>query len=281
MPRVRSIAASAKPASDQKNKNVPATMSAVARQNPSSNCMRPLSTSVTYDHAISGDGREEADEADPGVAHAEARVLRAGRQEVDELVAPDGQRVEQPRHGEDEHEAPQRQQEGVGREHESVLFHLDVEQPRRDERQPLRQREAQGQAHAQRNEAHRHRLQKHDDRHAGRVHAQHEVGAELLLASADEEPVRVQHEKAQHAGDDHAEHPQHLTGHLEHAGRGGILEVEQDGLAGHRVERVEHRHAEHERDEVDSVVAYRAPNVAESEFSQHRARHRPGTSPLP
>ena len=52
MPRVRSIAASAKPASDQKNKNVAATMSAVARQNPSSNCMRPLSTSVTYDHAI-------------------------------------------------------------------------------------------------------------------------------------------------------------------------------------------------------------------------------------
>ncbi len=52
MPRVRSITASAKPASDQKNRNVPTTMSTVARQNPSSNSSRPLSTSVTYAHAM-------------------------------------------------------------------------------------------------------------------------------------------------------------------------------------------------------------------------------------
>ena len=51
-PRVRSITAMAKPASDQKSRNVPTTMSVVAFQNPSSNSRRPFSTSVAYAHVI-------------------------------------------------------------------------------------------------------------------------------------------------------------------------------------------------------------------------------------
>ena len=50
-PRVRSITAMAKPASDQNRRNVPRTMSAVARQNPSSKYTRPLSMSVRYAQA--------------------------------------------------------------------------------------------------------------------------------------------------------------------------------------------------------------------------------------
>ena len=46
-PGVRSSAATAKPAADQKNRNVPATMSAVAFQNSAPNSVRPLSKSVT------------------------------------------------------------------------------------------------------------------------------------------------------------------------------------------------------------------------------------------
>lgn len=46
-PRVRSTTAMTKPATDQKNKNVPTSMSAVAFQNSPSKYTRPLWMSVT------------------------------------------------------------------------------------------------------------------------------------------------------------------------------------------------------------------------------------------
>ena len=58
-------------------------------------------------------------------------------------------------------------------------------------------------AHGQGEQSHEHRLVQHDARHVSRRHAQHEVGAELPLAPADEELVRVQNEEAQHAGHHH------------------------------------------------------------------------------
>ena len=95
------------------------------------------------------------------------------------------------------------------------LRHGDAEQPRRQKRQPLRQGDARNQAHRQRRAAHARRLHEHDGRGLPRAHAQKQIRAEFGLAPTHEEAVGVDHQKAQHAGDEHREHPQEAPGELE------------------------------------------------------------------
>ena len=133
----------------------------------------------------------------------------------------------------------------------------------------LGEQHAADEAHGQGKQPHEHRLVQHDARHMARRHAQHQVGAELPLAAADEELVGVQNEEAQHAGHHHGEHAQDVGGGIEHAARGRGFHIEEDLLAADGVERVEHRHTEQQRDEVDGVVAHRSADVAQGELKIH------------
>ena len=94
-----------------------------------------------------GHGRDEPHEADPRVAHAGALVLLAGANEVDELAAAHGDGVEGGHHHVDGGEAGERDEEGVGGEHELVVGHRGAEQRRGEKRQPLGEQHAADKAH--------------------------------------------------------------------------------------------------------------------------------------
>ena len=228
-----------------------------------------------------GDGCDEPHEADPRVAHAGALVLLAGADEVDELAAAHGDGVEGGHHHVNGSEAGERDEEGVGGEHELVVGHRRAEQRGGEKRQSLGEQHAADEAHGQGKQPHEHRLVQHDARHMARRHAQHQVGAELPLAAADEELVGVQNEEAQHAGHHHGEHAQDVGGGIEHAARGRGFHIEEDLLAADGVERVEHRHTEQQRDEVDGVVAHRSADVAQGELKIHGRPPRRGTTRPP
>ena len=88
---------------------------------------------------------ERSAAATDGEAHGWCTIARAiegvrsGAEQVHEPAAAQRQRVEQRHDREDEREAQKRLAKRLAREHEAVLLHGDVEQPRREKRQSLRQ----------------------------------------------------------------------------------------------------------------------------------------------
>ena len=209
-------------------------------------------------------------------AHELLLVLARGTHEVNQLHAAQRKPVEGHHHDEDHAKAPEGEQERVGREEEREVLDRGLEHPRGHKEEHLREERPQSDAHPKRDRSHQQRLQRENRVHLPRAHAQHLIEAKLLLAPAHEEVVRVHHEKAQYHGEkdgDSVEDLPHLPERLTN------IPTKEVPLHADGVERVEHGHAQDEREEVHGVVVQELAHVAKGELSEHRqplpARPRP------
>ena len=160
-----------------------------------------------------------------------------------------------------------------------VVADRHADKARRGEGNRLRDQKAKPQAHHQRKHADDQRFRQDYRGNLSRAHAEQKVGAELLLAGSNHEPVGVEDQKAQNDGDDYAEIGHDLGQDIENARTrcqentlGTFLGFEKHARIPDSVEGVEHRHAQGQGNEVHSVVAHAAAHVAQGEFHQHDDR---------
>ena len=182
--------------------------------------------------------------------------------------------VEDKHHDEHEREADECEEGRLGREAKAEVGDRLVEEGCRHKHQDLREEHTHGEPHQKRGDRREERLEHEDQRDLTLPHTQQLVEAKLPLATLDQVVVGIDHEEAQNEGQKHRDEAHEHRDGLHHLAR--VLR-EEVRLSGDGVERVEHRHAQHERDEVDRVVAQRLAYVAQGQPKEHRTAHPPSS----
>ena len=217
-----------------------------------------------------------ADEADAHEAQHDRRrqaaypdllVLTRRAHKVGEVDLAKHAEVEREHDDEDEHEAAEREEGGKRREVEREIGDPVVEEGGGHEDEQLREQNAREQADDKRGKRRQGRLEEEHEGHLGPRHAQELIESELLLAPFDQVVIGIDHKKAKDEGEKDRDEQHELPHRLDHLAR---VRGEEARLVGNRVEGVEHRHAEYERDEVHGVVARGLADVAEGKSKEHR-----------
>ena len=200
-------------------------------------------------------------------AYPDLLVLTRRAHEVGEVDLAEHAEVEREHDDEDEHEAAEREESGKRREVEREVGDPVVEEGGGHEDEQLREQDSREQADNERGKRRQGRLEEEHEGHLASRHAQELIESELLLAPLDQVVVGIDHEKAKDEGEKDRDEQHELPHRLDHLAR---VRGEEARLVGDRVEGVEHRHAEHERDEVHGVVARGLADVAEGKSKEHR-----------
>ena len=135
--------------------------------------------------------QHEHNQADEGIAHGHALAPGTSREECGKFAARNLYSVEQGDHDEDEREAAQGQLRGSDAEQQMVVADRHADKARRGEGNRLRDQKAKPQAYHQRKHADDQRFRQDYRGNLSRAHAEQKVGAELLLAGSNHEPVGV------------------------------------------------------------------------------------------
>ena len=201
-----------------------------------------------------------------------ALVAPVGLQQLDEPRARDAEHIEHAHHQEDDRKVEQCLSQAGKGDHEVVVDHGHVVDPRDEHRERLAEQQPQRKARRQRQHAHHQRLHQQHQRDPASLDAQRHVQAELPLAPPEYEVICIEDQSRQHHGDDRRNDGDGLQ-HEIHQRALLLRKAQQHLLAVQRVEHVENAHAEGQRQKVDGVVLEGAQHVFEGEVIKHCSRH--------
>ena len=218
--------------------------------------------------------QHDAHHTDGEAAHTRTLVDARRPHELDKPDLVQRAQVKDEHHDEHEREADEGEEGRLGREAKAEVGDRLVEEGCRHKHQDLREEHTHGEPHQKRGDRREERLEHEDQRDLTLPHTQQLVEAKLPLATLDQVVVGIDHEEAQNEGQKHRDEAHEHRDGLHHLAR--VLR-EEVRLSGDGVERVEHRHAQHERDEVDRVVAQRLAYVAQGQPKEHRTAHPPSS----